>query len=234
MDPSASPGFDPNALTFRNYLSRPLHLLSTSPSIPVIPSYQELSTLQQELWYLSEKASLRHEKYTAELSRLDGGSNLQSKDSSLSSTPASSASIATFNSASQGLSHVSSVGANASSVAARSSASPNTSSPSSFSGSRAGGSSSALTQGAGGGNSPSVVKLGVVTLKLKRSDAAGTIFLQIPILLDQWRPSLCHITDAMSFKQRVPRRMMSRAQVRPQILSKSRRGHLRTCTGNAV
>lgn len=189
MDPSASPGVDPNALTFRNYLNLSSNSSSTSPSIPVIPSYQELSTLQQELLYLSEKAAQRHEKYTAELSRLDGGSNHQSKDSSLSSTPVSSASAATFNSVSQGLTHTSSVGANASSATVRSSASPNASSPSSFSGSRAGGSSGAPTQGTGGGSSPSMVKLGVVTLKLKRSDAAGMALLQIRPLVD----SICSV-----------------------------------------
>ncbi|KAI7816551.1 hypothetical protein BC939DRAFT_41778 [Gamsiella multidivaricata] len=173
MDSSASSNFDPNALTFRNYLTRPLQHSSNPQSVPNIPSYQELSVLQQELLYLSEKAATRHEKYANELARLDGGANFsQSKDSSVSSTPNSSASAATFNSASQGLSHTPSAGANTSN-AARSSASPNTSSPSSFSSSsRAGGPSGALTQGAGG--SPALVKLGVVTLKLKRSDAAGT------------------------------------------------------------
>ncbi|KAG0328314.1 Transcriptional regulator [Dissophora globulifera] len=170
---SASPGFDPNALTFRTYLSRSPQPSSTPPSIPVIPSYQELAVLQQELLYLSEKATQRHEKYTAELSRLEGGSALPSKDSSVSSTPTSSVSGATFSATGQGLSLGMSGGVSVSTTAARASASPITSSPSSVSGSvRTGGSLGSVNQTSGGGGSPSVVKLGVVTLKLKRSDAA--------------------------------------------------------------
>ncbi|KAF9155171.1 Transcriptional regulator [Mortierella sp. AD011] len=173
MDSTTSPNIDPNALSFRNYL-KTSQQPSASPSIPVIPPYQELAVLQQELLHLAEKANIRLEKYTGELSRLDGGSHLnQSKDSSVSSTPTSTtpASAAAFNST-QGASHTSSAGANTSANAARSSASPNSSSPSSFSNSsRAGGPSGALAQGSGG-NSPAIVKLGVVTLKLKRSDAA--------------------------------------------------------------
>ncbi|KAF9347746.1 Transcriptional regulator [Mortierella sp. AD094] len=170
MDSTASPNIDPNALSFRNYL-KPSQQPSTSPSIPAIPPYQELAVLQQELLHLAEKANIRLEKYTGELSRLDGGSHLsQSKDSSVSSTPTSttSASAAAFNST-QGASHTSSAGANASASAARSSASPNSSSPSSFSNSsRAGGSSGVLAQGSGGN------PLAIVKLKFKRSDAESS------------------------------------------------------------
>ncbi|KAF8967994.1 Transcriptional regulator [Entomortierella lignicola] len=164
MDSTASSNIDPNALTFRNYL-KSSQQPSASPSILVIPPYPELAALQQELLYLAEKANIRLEKYTGELSRLDGASHLaQSKDSSLSSTPTSSTSAA----AAQGAS----TGANTSANVARSSASPNASSPSSHSNtSKAGGSSGAQAQSSGG-NSPAIVKLGVVTLKLKRSDAA--------------------------------------------------------------
>ncbi|KAI1311337.1 Transcriptional regulator [Mortierella claussenii] len=173
MDSSASTSIDSNALTFRNFLSRPLHSSAASPSIPVVPSYSELVTLQQELLHLSNKAALRLEKYSSELSRLDGGAALvaQSKDSSVSSTPTSSSSTtgAVFNPTSNS----SSTANNALSTAvARASASPSASSPSSLSSSSRLGGSSALAQGGAGGNSPALVKLGVVTLKLKRSDAA--------------------------------------------------------------
>lgn len=166
MEPSSSTS-DPSTPTFRKYLSQ------QSSASPSIPPYQELVALRQELLTLSENASQRYEKYASELARLDSSATLpQSKDSSLSSTP-TSASANAFNSSSQGFNHSSSTGANAS-LAGRTSASPNTSSPSSFpSNSRAGGSSSTTTQGAAAGASPAVVKLGVVTLKLKRSDAAG-------------------------------------------------------------
>ncbi|KAF9189449.1 Transcriptional regulator [Haplosporangium sp. Z 767] len=173
MDPSLSPTFDPDALTFRNYLQRSPNLSSSSfassSSIPPIPSYQELSVLQQELQYLSEQATLRYERYSNELLRLEGGSTLaQSKDSSvtLTQSPANSMS-------NQGLAYNSSAAGNASTVGARASASPNASSPSSFSSSsRAGASTGTPASGAAANSAPSLVKLGVVTLKLKRSDAA--------------------------------------------------------------
>ncbi|KAG0198748.1 Transcriptional regulator [Mortierella sp. GBA30] len=171
MDPSASPSLDSDALTFRNYVNRQQGS-SPSLSVPPIPSFQELAALQQELQYLSEQAVLRYERYSSEFARIEGSLNpAQSKDSSVSSTPTSATSIsgANFSSGPQGLS----AAGNASSVNAGASASPNSSSPSSFSGSsRTGGSSGTLALGATGNGSPSLVKLGVVTLKLKRSDAA--------------------------------------------------------------
>ncbi|KAF9429560.1 Transcriptional regulator [Entomortierella beljakovae] len=167
MDSNASSSIDPNALTFRNYIRPTQQQPSSSPSISssVIPPYQELTALQQELQYLAEKANIKFEKYKGELSKLDGSSLAQSKDSSVSSTPNSSVSATGYNGGSGG--------GNASASAARSSASPNTSSPSSFSNSSraAGGLSGAQAQGSGTG-SPSIVKPGVITLKLKRSDAA--------------------------------------------------------------
>ncbi|KAG0258488.1 Transcriptional regulator [Mortierella polycephala] len=173
MDPSLSPTFDPDALTFRNYLQRSPNLPSSSPasspSIPPIPSYQELSVLQQELQYLSEQATLRYERYSNELLRLEGGSSLaQSKDSSVTLTPTSANSMSN-----QGLAYNSSAAGNASTVGARASASPSASSPSSFSSNpRTGASTGTPASGAATNSAPSLVKLGVVTLKLKRSDAA--------------------------------------------------------------
>ncbi|KAF9939505.1 Transcriptional regulator [Mortierella antarctica] len=172
MDHPASPSFDPDALTYRNYVSRQQQGSSPSLSIPPIPSYLELAALQQELQYLSEQASARYERYSGEFARLEGTVNpAQSKESSVSSTPtsATSNSAPNLNVASQVLSAT----GNTTAAAARSSASPVSSSPSSFSSSsRVGGSSGTLASGAAGGGSPSIVKLGVVTLKLKRSDAA--------------------------------------------------------------
>ncbi|KAG0335457.1 Transcriptional regulator [Podila horticola] len=124
--------------------------------------------LQQELQHLSEKAGARLERYNNELARLEGATanSVPSKDSSVSSTPTSTTSVsaALFNSTSQGVSS----SATAASTSGRASASPVTSSPSSFSGgSRATGASGTPTSGTAGSNT----KLGVVTLKLKRSDA---------------------------------------------------------------
>ncbi|KAF9382307.1 Transcriptional regulator [Podila verticillata] len=125
--------------------------------------------LQQELQHLSEKAGARLERYNNELARLEGATtnSVPSKDSSVSSTPTSttSNSAAIFNSTSQGLSST----ATAASASGRASASPINSSPSSFSGgSRATGASGTPASGTAAGSS---TKLGVVTLKLKRSDA---------------------------------------------------------------
>lgn len=129
--------------------------------------------LQDELQHLSEKAGARLERYNNELARLEGATanSVPSKDSSVSSTPTSttSASAALFNSTSQGVSS----SATAASTSGRASASPVNSSPSSFSGgSRATGASGTPTSGTAG----SSTKLGVVTLKLKRSDAPGRDF----------------------------------------------------------
>ncbi|KAG0095503.1 Transcriptional regulator [Podila epicladia] len=124
--------------------------------------------LQQELQHLSEKAGARLERYNNELARIEGATtnSVPSKDSSVSSTPTSttSTSAALFNSTSQGVSS----SATAASTSGRASASPVNSSPSSFSGgSRATGASGTPVSGTAG----SSTKLGVVTLKLKRSDA---------------------------------------------------------------
>ncbi|KAF9421050.1 Transcriptional regulator [Podila epigama] len=128
--------------------------------------------LQQELQHLSEKANARFERFNNELARLEGGNptnSITSKESSMPSTPTSTSSVsaAGFNSSSQA--HSSS--AIVVPPSGRASASPVESSPSSFSGSsRATGQSGAQTSGivAGVGSSS---KPGVVTLKLKRSDA---------------------------------------------------------------
>ncbi|KAG0071584.1 Transcriptional regulator [Linnemannia elongata] len=180
---SASPAFDPDALTYRSFLPRSQHHSSaSSPSIPTVPTFPELTLLQQELQHLSEKASHRYDRYSNELLKLEGGPALlaqaQSKESSVSSTPnALTPTSATFNTATQGGAggNAASAAANASAIAAArtSSASPVTASPSSFSSSaaRAGGAASTTGTTPAGGSSPSIVKLGVVTLKLKRSDA---------------------------------------------------------------
>lgn len=182
---SASPAFDPDALTYRSFLPRSQHPSSaSSPSIPTVPTFPELTLLQQELQHLSEKASHRYDRYSNELLKLEGGPALlaqaQSKESSVSSTPnALTPTSATFNTATQGGAggNAASAAANASAIAAArtSSASPVTASPSSFSSSaaRAGGAASTTGTTPAGGSSPSIVKLGVVTLKLKRSDATG-------------------------------------------------------------
>ncbi|KAF9363426.1 Transcriptional regulator [Mortierella sp. NVP85] len=96
MEPSSSASFDSSTLTFRNYLNQQS---SAPPSAPVVPPYQELAALRQELVNLSDNAAQRYEKFSNELARLD-------------------------------------------------------------------------VQGGASASSPSLVKLGVVTLKLKRSDAA--------------------------------------------------------------
>lgn len=184
---SASPTFDPDALTYRSFLPRSQHPSSaSSPSIPTVPTFPELTLLQQELQHLSEKASHRYDRYSNELLKLEGGPALlaqaQSKESSVSSTPnALTPTSAASNTTTQG-----GVGGNAASAAANSSAiaaaartnsaSPVTASPSSFSSSaaRTGGAASTTGTTPAGGSSPSIVKLGVVTLKLKRSDATGT------------------------------------------------------------
>jgi len=169
MDTPVPPSFDPSALTYRSYVNRLSS--ATSPSATNIPSYQELTVLQQELQHLSEQASLRYERYSSELVRLETGSSAgaavsQSKDSSVSSTPTSSTSSA-FNSTLPGLSASS---AHVATGSGRTSASPNTSSPSAFSSSSrtGGGSAGTLTSGTAATASP------IVKLKLKRPDAPGT------------------------------------------------------------
>ncbi|KAG0374462.1 Transcriptional regulator [Mortierella sp. AD032] len=172
---SASPAFDPDALTYRSFLPRSQHSSSvSSPSIPTVPTFPELTLLQQELQHLSEKASGRYDRYSNELLKLEGGPVLlaqaQSKESSVSSTPnALTPTSAASNT--QG-----STGGNTATAAVNTanSASPVTASPSSFSSStaRAGAAGSTTGTTPAGGSSPSLVKLGVVTLKLKRSDAA--------------------------------------------------------------
>jgi hypothetical protein len=183
---SASPAFDPDALTYRSFLPRSQHPSSaSSPSIPTVPTFPELTLLQQELQHLSEKANHRYDRYSNELLKLEGGSTLlaqaQSKESSVSSTPnALTPTSAAFNTPAQGGTggNAASATANASTIAATrtNSTSPVTASPSSFSSSaaRAGGTASTTGTTPAGGSSPSLVKLGVVTLKLKRSDATGT------------------------------------------------------------
>lgn len=185
---SASPAFDPDALTYRSFLPRSQHPSSaSSPSIPTVPTFPELTLLQQELQHLSEKASHRYDRYSNELLKLEGGPALlaqaQSKESSVSSTPSAlTPTSAAFNTTTQGGAggNAASAAANASVIAAAArtnSASPVTASPSSFSSSAAragGGTASTTGTTPAGGSSPSIVKLGVVTLKLKRSDATGT------------------------------------------------------------
>ncbi|KAF9091515.1 Transcriptional regulator [Mortierella sp. AD031] len=174
---SASPAFDPDALTYRSFLPRSQHPSSaSSPSIPTVPTFPELALLQQELQHLSDKATSRYDRYSNELLKMDGGSVLlaQSKEPSVSSTPTElTPTSAAFNSNVQGVNGANAT-ANASAIAARTnSASPVTASPSSFSSNtaRTGGAGSTTGTTPAGGSSPSVVKLGVVTLKLKRSDA---------------------------------------------------------------
>ncbi|KAG0223594.1 Transcriptional regulator [Actinomortierella wolfii] len=138
-----TPMLDSSTLTFRNYVNR--QYSSASPMSQNVPSYQELTALQQELQLLSEKASLQRERYENELSRLEA-----------------------------------SLG---SSGTVRNSVSPTVSSTSSFSSSKAGGGndkagkSSTPAGGAASGTSAgsssigNSSKPGLVTLKLKRSDA---------------------------------------------------------------
>ncbi|KAF9904360.1 Transcriptional regulator [Linnemannia zychae] len=177
---SASPAFDPDALTYRSFLPRSQHLSSaSSPSIPTVPTVPELTLLQQELQHLSEKASNRYDRYSNELLKMEGGPALlaqtQSKESSVSSTPSvlTPTSAAFSSTTAQGGAGGNTTSGAASATAANS-ASPVTASPSSFSSSvaRAGGAGSTTGTTPASGSSPSVVKLGVVTLKLKRSDAA--------------------------------------------------------------
>ncbi|KAG0280126.1 Transcriptional regulator [Linnemannia exigua] len=171
---SASPAFDPDALTYRSFLPRSQHPSSApSPSIPTVPTFTELTLLQQELQHLSEKASSRYDRYSSELLKLEGGPALlaqaQSKESSVSSTPNALTPTSVVSSTQGG------TGGNTATAAANAanSASPVTASPSSFSSStaRAGAAGSTTGTTPAGGSSPSLVKLGVVTLKLKRSDA---------------------------------------------------------------
>ncbi|KAF9582172.1 Transcriptional regulator [Lunasporangiospora selenospora] len=164
MDSSSvsTPTLDPNALTYRTYVNRIQS--SSTPSIPVLPSYSELAALQQELQLLSDNANSRLEKYSNELARLEGvpeyAGLLAVRDVGLARYLIGTTTLAFPPQC-----------GNAPLAATKPGTSPNTSSPSSISGnSRSGGSSGAIGSGSSAAGPSSSSKPGVVTLKLKRSD----------------------------------------------------------------
>ncbi|KAF9970198.1 Transcriptional regulator [Actinomortierella ambigua] len=150
---------DSSTLTFRTFINR--QHSSASPMSQNVPSYQELTTLQQELQLLSEKASLQRERYESELSRLEA--SLGSSGAIRNSVSPTVSSTSSFSSSKTG-------GVNEKAG--------KTITPGGASGTNAVGGSSASSSNStasatttANSNSSSMPKPGLVTLKLKRSDA---------------------------------------------------------------
>ncbi|KAG0256478.1 Transcriptional regulator [Actinomortierella ambigua] len=142
---------DSSTLTFRTFINR--QHSSASPMSQNVPSYQELSALQQELQLLSDKASLQRERYESELSRLEASSFSSSKTGGLPEKAGKTT-------LPPGVGGGSSAGASG----------PNTVGGSSSTSSSSN-STATTTTTTTNCNSSSLPKPGLVTLKLKRSDA---------------------------------------------------------------